>query len=94
MTTKIVYPDWLTGLHGVHRHRAELEFLLRLIALHHNEGGSLPKLSLAMGFHRTRLNIFIREGRIPAEVAKAVPNLAPSLVRNGITARKLAEFVG
>lgn len=92
MTTKIIYPDWLADMRGVRRHRAELEFLLRVTALHHNSDGSLQKLSTAMGFHRTKLNNFIREGRIPAQVVDVVPDLAPSLA-HGATIQRLADFV-
>lgn len=93
MAIKIIYPEWVTDLEGIRRHRAELEFLLREIALHHNDAASLQQLSVAMGFHRTKLNNFIREGRIPVQVANAVGALAPSLNRGGARSLKLAEFV-
>lgn len=94
MATKITYPDWLERLDGLPRHRAELDYLLRLVALHHNSTGSLPKLSLAMGLTRTRLHIHIREGRITDDIANRLLSMGPSAAGLGLSRKKLGEFVG
>lgn len=92
MTTKQkpgIYPKRVKALSGVQRHRAELAYLVRLFALHHNPQGSMMKMSTEMGMNKHTLRQMAHRGYLTPGIIDAMIKASP---KTGITKDELSRF--